>query len=162
MTEKSTDTWYVALIDVLGFSDLVEQDFDALVESLDLMVLESSGHVDSFHHRVKMSVFSDSIILRSRSLRELLPVVHVVLWMSLMGNLIVRGAVSVGRHSEKEETGRLRVVSQGLVKAAKLEQDRSFRFPCVRIVPAIILDASYWPVGCRNEERTLRCCSTKG
>ena len=36
-----------------------------------------------------------------------------------------------------------------------MEQDRAFRFPCVRIDPSISLDASYWPVGIRNAERLV-------
>ena len=104
---------------------------------------------------MKFAVFSDAIILRSTNLYQLLGVVHVVLWMSLMENMIVRGAVSIGRHSEKESDGRLRVVSQALVRAAQLEKDRDFRYPCVRIDPRITLDAAVWSRDVRNEVRTV-------
>ena len=68
---------YVAFIDVLGFSSLVEADFDGIVKVYDRMIkstdiLEKLGQDVSFH------VFSDTFIIASPQLTRLVSIQTLV------------------------------------------------------------------------------------
>jgi hypothetical protein len=146
-----TDT-YVAVIDVLGFSNIVESEFDRVLEAYE-STLDVVKSLSQFRPDVKVSVFSDAIILRSPSFDRLIGAVQMFLWQALFNDLMVRGGIGFGRHDEREKEGQLQIVSQALVRAARIE--KHVKHPCVAVDPAIALGGEYWPVGVPNLYRGL-------
>jgi hypothetical protein len=143
---------YVAFIDVLGFSNIVESEFDRIVEAYE-GAFDVVKHLEAFRPDVKLSIFSDAIILRSSSFDRIVGAVQMVLWQTLFNDLMVRGGVGFVRHDEKMKDGQLQIVSQALVRAARIE--KRVKHPCVVVDPAITLGGEYWPLGVPNLHRGL-------
>lgn len=143
---------YVAYIDVLGFSTLVETDFDGIVEVYDRMI-KRTDIVGKLGLDVSFHVFSDAFIMASPQLTLLVDAVRVLLVKTLFNDLFVRGGVGFGRHIEKSGEGRLQVVSQALVKAVKTE--KRITFPCVALDETVVTDESWWPREVPNQHRRL-------
>jgi len=143
---------YVAFIDVLGFSSLVEADYDGIVKVYDKMI-ESTDIIDKLGQDVSFHVFSDAFVMASPQLPRLVGAIQGVLMQTLFNNLLVRGGVGFGRHIEKSGDGRLQVVSQALVKAVKTENRTSF--PCVALDTSVVTDETWWPMDVPNQQRGL-------
>jgi len=161
MTDNSDqkDVWkdpikkaYVAFIDVLGFSHLVDSDFDDIVQRYDSMI-NGTAIVETLRPDVSLRVFSDAFILVSSSFERIVGAVQMVLMQTLFNDFMVRGGIAYGRHIEKAGDGRLQVVSEALVKAVRTE--KSIRYPCVALDESVITNASWWTPGTRNLHRPL-------
>lgn len=146
------DEQYVAFIDVLGFSSLVQADFDGIVKVYDKMI-ESTAIVEKLRPDVSLRVFSDAFVMASPQLSRLVGAVQMVLMQTLFNDLLVRGGVGFGRHIEKSGEGRLQVVSQALVKAVQTEKRTIF--PCVALDESVVTDESWWSRDVPNQHRGL-------
>jgi hypothetical protein len=143
---------YVAFIDVLGFSSLIDADFDGIVKVYDKMI-ESTAVVENLMQDVSLRVFSDAFVMASPQLPRLVGAVQGVLMQTLFNDLLVRGGVGFGRHIEKSGEGRLQVVSQALVKAVKTE--KRIIYPCVALDESVVTDENWWPRDVPNQHRGL-------
>jgi hypothetical protein len=129
---------YVAFIDVMGFSNLVnkgnvenlESYFSKITEVLDKLRINKAD-IESF-------LISDSIILIApdspKSLKQLLGAIRQIQFALLWRKIIVRGAVSFGQVYYNKEKNI--IVGKGFIKAYLLEGEAFF--PRVIIDPAII------------------------
>ncbi len=91
---------YVAFIDVLGFSSLVEADFDGIVKVYDKMI-ESTAIIKMLRQDVSLRVFSDAFVMASPQLTRLIEAVQGGVMQTLFNDLLVRGGVGFERHIEK-------------------------------------------------------------
>jgi hypothetical protein len=131
---------YVAYCDVLGFSDAVINRFDATIE-----VYEDFMHRMRdwpFPERAEVSVYSDSILIVSDDLLQVLHAVKNLWFATLSQDWLIRGGVAYGQYWEVRENGNLFVVSDALVRAVKLESLVSY--PAVAFSPEVNLPLKIW------------------
>jgi hypothetical protein len=170
---------FVAFIDILGFSDMVEQDCNG--PSTDAVFLPKllEVHKKAFSYAskcagAKVTQFSDSIILALPYAADDFAAVvdHVALLQQslLQDGILSRGGLSYGKHYSDEEF----IFSDALIRAYKIERDRAI-FPRVVVdedlldllsplpsnrQPALIREADgacfvdYLGMMCPNEART--------
>jgi hypothetical protein len=98
---------YVAMLDVLGFSERVMRDPE--VDGLDAYIDTVAARIDG-HSGLGTILFSDTVVLytfddRPDDLKHVLRVTSCLMYSLLMANVPVRGAISHGRFSRTEQHG---------------------------------------------------------
>ncbi|EMH2962241.1 hypothetical protein V6G44_003040 [Burkholderia multivorans] len=138
--EELVSNKYVAFCDILGFSAKLANDFDATLdvyrrfgERLDPELFESG---------VKMTMYSDAILLTSDELAPVLSAVQVLWFIALTEDLMIRGGIAYGRYWERRHGDHLMVVSDALAAAVKIESMVSV--PAVALSDDIEIPLDFW------------------
>jgi len=143
---------YLAFVDMLGFSERVLNGFrEARAFYVDL--IERVEVIDVVMDNVSLTLASDSMILVSDSLPNLIQAVQQVHMATLSRKCLVRGGIAYGKHVELHRSSNSYVLSEALTRAASLE--KTIRHPCVVIDPEITIPEKWWPVDCRNLDRPV-------
>ena len=144
---------YVAFVDLLGFSERVLSKFDATLQVYE-SVLGGAGMVSSTLPDVKISIYSDSFILVSDKLPDIVWATQGILMQTLFHDCLARGGIAYGKHLEVVEGQNLFVVSEALVKAAMVE--REVKHPCVALHHELQLSDEWWAARyARNLDRSV-------
>lgn len=136
---------YVAFCDILGFSNSVISEFEEIAERYNQFKEEVKGHG---FLSLKISIYSDSIMIVGNDLIEVCQVVQILLWTTLRYDWIVRGGIGFGKHWKESDDNNLYVVSEALVKAVTIE--KTIKHPIIAISDEINLGLEYWIHGFTN------------
>ncbi|WP_404357043.1 hypothetical protein [Methylotuvimicrobium sp. KM1] len=129
---------YVAFIDILGFSDMVEKDCSGPSASAIFLPKLFEVHKKAFEYASKFSgakvtQFSDSIILAlpysPDNFAEVVDHVALLQQGLLQDGILSRGGLSYGKHYSNQEF----IFSDALLRAYKIERDRA-------IFPRVVVD----------------------
>lgn len=131
---------YVAFCDVLGFSNAVENDFSAAAQ-IYVDFVNSVRSMGTFCS-AQVTVYSDSILVMGDELAPVLSTVQMLWWAALLNNWLIRGGIAYGNVWQIQEGSDLFIVSEPLVKAAKIE--KTIRVPAIQISPDIQIPEEYW------------------
>jgi hypothetical protein len=130
---------FVAYCDILGFSNLVLNQFDSTI----LIYRDFKEEITKKHYEnIMISIYSDSILIEGYNLIEVAQSVQILLWTTLRYNWIVRGGLAFGKHWKESDENNLLIVSEGLVKAVGIE--KKIRHPIVVVSDEIELGLDYW------------------
>jgi hypothetical protein len=131
---------YVAFCDVLGFSNAVQDRFEEVIELYE----QFANLMDTwpFPEKVKVCVYSDSILLVCNEISPLLKAVQSLSFATLGYDFLIRGGISHGRYWERRKDGNLFVVSDAMVRAVKLES--AIKIPAVGFSPEIDIPSELW------------------
>lgn len=129
---------FVAFIDVMGFSNLVNRDSVSDLESYFLTVTEVLNKIKTDKGEIQSLLISDAIILIAptglKGLRDIIIATRRIQSALLWRKILLRGAISYGQvFYDKNENI---IVGKGFIKAYLLEQEAIF--PRVIIDPSII------------------------
>lgn len=127
---EDSEPHYVAFCDILGFSSMVATDFERTLEIYQRLA-KLLGNEIFTSIKVKMTMYSDSILIVGKELRPVLSAVQGIWFFALASDLMLRGGIAKGRYWERKRGNGLLVVSDALVRAVKLESIVS--------VPAVVL-----------------------
>ena len=84
-------------MDLLGFSDVVDARLDEAMESYDRIFAQFKSLSPDMFPTLEISVASDSVVLSSPILGEVLAACHGIQFQSLcLANTLVRGGVAYG------------------------------------------------------------------
>jgi len=129
---------YVAFIDVMGFSNLVNKNNIADLEAYFLKITEVLDKISIDKGRIKSFLISDSIILIApddpKQFKQLLHAIRRIQSALLWKKILLRGAVSFGPIYYNPSKNI--IVGKGFIRAYLLEQEANF--PRVIIDPSII------------------------
>lgn len=137
LKEKLQDR-FVAFIDVMGFSNLVNRDSVADLESYFITVTDVLNKIRIDKGQIESLLISDAIILISPSglkgLKDLLIAVRRIQSALLWRKILLRGAISYGQvfYDRRDNI----IVGKGFIKAYLLEQEAVY--PRVIVDPAIV------------------------
>jgi hypothetical protein len=140
MNTDSMPMKYVGFCDVLGFSATVLNDFEATIAVYQRF--REDVRKWPFPAKVKVSVYSDSILVVGDELQPVLDAIVGLQWAALRLDWLIRGGISYGRYWEEKEDGNLFVVSDALVRAVAIE--KSIKVPAVGISEEISLGIEAW------------------
>lgn len=130
---------YVAFCDILGFSNSVTNEFDSLITGYK----EFRDEINKYDFlKVKISIYSDSIIIVSDNLMHIAEALQILLMTLLRYNWIVRGGIAYGKHWKESDNNNLYVVSEALVKAVNIE--KTIKHPIIVVSSEIDLGLEYW------------------
>jgi hypothetical protein len=132
---------YVAFIDILGFSKSVEGNFDKMITSYQ-KILERLKDTTYYVPEVSVKIFSDSLLLISSKLGNMVTMVNLLHFATLSENWMIRGGIGFGNHIELDDSGDYYVLSHGLIEAVSIE--KSIRNPCVAVSPRINVPPHWW------------------
>jgi len=137
--EKAIETRYVGYCDILGFSNRILSDFENTLEAYKefgelLSSLPSKG--------VELTMYSDAVLVTSDSLAPVLSVVQNLWFCALVHDLMLRGAITVGKYWELRKGNHMLVASDALARAVMLE--RSVGIPAVVISDDIEIPDALW------------------
>lgn len=139
-TEEPFPMKYVAFCDVLGFSHAVENDFSQTIQVYKAFQERMSDW--PFPESVKVSIYSDSILLVCDSLPPLLYAVQGLWFATLAYDWLIRGGIAYGKYWEDRSNGNLFVVSDALVRAVRIES--TVKHPCVALSPEVEIPLDAW------------------
>jgi hypothetical protein len=134
---------YVAFLDILGFSDMVEKDCSGPSAAAVFLPKLHTVHKMALAHArkfvgAKVTQFSDSIILalpyNPAEFSAVVDRVAILQQALLQDGILSRGGLSYGKHYSDEEF----IFSDALIRAYKIERDRAL-FPRV-VVDDDLLD----------------------
>jgi hypothetical protein len=134
MAKETWEYGIVALIDILGFSDLVESDASSQEpEHLSRLVDSIRKARDSnVAKNLYIRAFSDSIIiagqLSAKDASDIFSATADLQRNFIPQKILIRGAVALGKHYSDADS----IYSEALVRAYKLEKEHA-RFPRVLI-----------------------------
>lgn len=143
LRERPRRRHYVAFLDLLGFASKVEQDLDGALQTYDRIFSRIREMSPGLFRSTTIAVASDSVLLTSATLPEILRACHYLQHFALFENTLVRGGIAYGVHVEARRGQNLYVVSPALVQAVRLE--RTISHPCVVLDPAIEVPRSLYP-----------------
>ena len=134
---------FCGFVDVLGFGAVTLKDHQGAVEVYERF-LEHFETVSSGFKREdgKISVYSDAFIILSEYLGYVIQAAHLLSWLMLMEDFLVRGGIAYGPHVAVERGGAMLTVSAALTKAVQLE--KRVKRPCVVIDDGIELPDALW------------------
>ncbi|MGS1072374.1 hypothetical protein [Burkholderia glumae] len=131
---------YVAFCDILGFSAKIANNFEETLrvyrsfgERLDPELIKSG---------VKLTMYSDAILLTCDELAPLLSTAQVLWFIALTENLMLRGGVAYGRYWERRQGDHLMVVSDALAAAVKIEG--MVGVPAIALSDDIKIPLDFW------------------
>jgi hypothetical protein len=139
---KETSNKYVAYCDILGFSKAVISDFEATKKVYQNLTKTLDSVLDKYKISVEAKIHSDAIMMVSDELPPLVSAIKTICFFTLQQNWLVRGGVAFGKHWEGDEDKNFEIVSEGLVKAVKLEG--AVNHPIIAISEEILLDHHHW------------------
>lgn len=132
---------YVAFVDVLGFSNLVEQEFETALGTYHQLV-ENVFSIKKHPSAVSVQVFSDSMLLTSSNLIDLVKLTQTLNFVTLVTDCLVRGGIGFGQHSVETHGRDTLVVSQALTRAVAAE--KRVRYPCVELHESVVPERWVW------------------
>lgn len=133
---------YVAYADILGFSQLVESDFEA-ARDLYQRFLDNRDMVTQMRKgTVVMRIVSDSVLLTSTNLAHLIGAAQMLNFVTLTNDFLIRGGIAAGQHVEGSSNENLFIVSEPLIKAVKLE--KRIAKPCIVIDSTVDIPDEWW------------------
>ena|ERR1700730_3988863 len=132
---------YCGFVDVLGFGAATLADLHHALELYEEL-LDSSEFLSSLRKNVRISVHSDSFVLVSDGLGDVIGATQALQWSVLMKDYLVRGAIAYGSHAEGEKSGVRFIVSAAISKAVALE--KTVKWPCVALHPDIEVPDEWW------------------
>jgi len=134
---------YLAYCDILGFSNLIQNQFDSALEAYRAFahLFSDPAHGQIFPD-VRATMYSDAILVTAETLPPVLKAVQNLWFQALVHDLMIRGAITHGRYWEERKDGHLFVVSDALVRAVKLE--RTISVPAVVIADDVEIPEDYW------------------
>ncbi|UPG88189.1 hypothetical protein L2Y96_12240 [Luteibacter aegosomaticola] len=138
---EDSELHYVAFCDILGFSSMVASDFDRTLEIYKGLA-RLLGQDIFASSEVKITMYSDSILIVGKELRPVLKAVQGIWFFALASDLMLRGGIAKGRYWERKRGNDLLVVSDALVRAVKLESMVSI--PAVMLADDIELADELW------------------
>lgn len=149
LKEKTKDK-FVAFIDVMGFSNLVNKDSVTDLESYFTRVLEVLDRIRIDKGNIESFLISDAIILIAPSglkgLKDIILATRRIQSALLWKKILLRGAISYGPiFYDKDDNI---VVGKGFIKAYLLEQEA--------IYPRVILDPSIIKLIAEDREAFVR------
>ncbi|WP_109477532.1 hypothetical protein [Paraburkholderia sp. C35] len=136
---EEISTKYVAFCDILGFSNKIATDFE---ETLKVYRQFGERLEPQLFGSVRMTMYSDAILLTSDELFPLLSAVQILWFIALTENLMLRGGIAYGKYWERRRGDHMMVVSDALVRAVKIEG--MVGVPAVVLADDIELDIGYW------------------
>ena len=144
-------TAYVAFLDVLGFSQRIENGFDEALGAY----RELLRNVEMFEpsSSISLRVYSDAILVSSPELVPVIKAVHTLNMLTLFGSCLVRGGIGYGLHAEEESGANTFVVSQALSRAVEVE--KRIRRPCVGLHASVDMPDIFWLNDADNYLRPL-------
>lgn len=143
---------FLAFIDLLGFSHRVETDFNETLSLYDELTTELRT-AGLFEGRVQLSVISDSIIITSPTLRDVVTASSLT-WPTITRyDFMARGGIASGLHVEASSDGNRLMVSQALVRAVKKEH--VVRHPCVALTNIVPPPEAFAPTDPSNFTRAI-------
>ena len=141
LSADAAENKYVALLDLLGFSAHVLEDFSETVDVYQRILGDARTRA-VLSPGIKLVIYSDSIMVTSDHLAEVIKVVNMLHFHTLANDYLVRGGIGYGRHLEVQEGPNLYVVSEALVKASVAE--KATKMPCVVIHEEIQIPNQWW------------------
>lgn len=139
-TEEKVEQRYVAFCDILGFSAKLANDYEGTLDVYRRFAERLDPEL--FRSEVKITMYSDAILLTSRELRPLLTTLQVLWFTALSEDLMLRGGVSYGRYWERRHGDHLMVVSDALVAAVKIEG--MIGVPAIALADDIEIPLDFW------------------
>jgi hypothetical protein len=134
---------YVAFLDLLGFGSKVEQDMDGALRTYDAIFSRIREISLGLLRSTTIAVASDSVLLTSETLEEILHACHYMQHFALFHETLIRGGIAHGVHVEARSRRNLYVVSPALIQAVRLEHNTGH--PLVVLDPAIEVPRSFYP-----------------
>ena len=132
---------YVAFVDILGFSKSVENNYDKMI-TIYQKILERLKDTTDYIPEVSVKIFSDSLLLVSTKLGNIVTMVNLLHFATLSENWMIRGGIGFGNHIELDDSGDYYVLSHGLIEAVSIEKE--IRNPCVAVSSRINVPAHWW------------------
>ena len=145
------DNYFSAFIDILGFSNMIENDieqalefynnFFSVVNASSMMHKTMTNHigetikerkVENTIQHIEFSSFSDSIIFSSKEHQGFLWSIATIISYIISSGFLVRGGIGYGLHYEKISNGSHYIVSKAFLDAVKLESNIA-KFPRILI-----------------------------
>jgi len=134
---------YCGFVDVLGFGNVTLKDHQLAVEVYERFLEKFEIVASGFKlGDIKLSFYSDAFILLSEHVGYVIQAAHLLSWMMLMEDFLVRGGIAYGAHVEVERGGTALMVSSALTRAVQLE--KSVKKPCVVLADDIELPDEIW------------------
>jgi hypothetical protein len=137
---------YVAYCDVLGFSNSVLANFE--IASRAYAQFRSTIRDFPFHKEVRISMYSDSIVIVSDKLNPVLSATQTLWFVALANQWMLRGGIAYGHYWERKEDGNVFVVSDALVRAVRVE--KSIKVPAIGVSDEVVIDDLIWAVRWRH------------
>jgi hypothetical protein len=132
---------YVAFIDILGFKNSVQNNFDKMITVYQSILNHWNWHY-AYSPNVSLRIYSDSLLLCSSDFVELISSIVNLCMVTLWDNFMVRGGIGYGKHMEVVESGNYYTLSHALIEAVQIE--KTIMYPCVAISPKINIDIGWW------------------
>jgi hypothetical protein len=132
---------YCAFVDILGFGAATESDLPSVLSMYEAL-LDNVDYVLAAKPPVQVSVYSDSFLLVSPELPQLILSVRTLLFILMMNNCLTRGGIAYGDHAEGEKSGTKFIVSAAISRAVKLE--KTVKWPCVALHPDLEIPDYAW------------------
>jgi hypothetical protein len=134
---------YCGFVDVLGFGNVTLKDHQSAVEVYERFIEKFEIVASGFKlGDIKLNLYSDAFILLSEHIGHVIQAAHLLSWMMLMENFLVRGGIAYGPHVEVERGGTALMVSSALTRAVQLE--KTVKKPCIVLADDIELPEEIW------------------
>jgi hypothetical protein len=150
--KEDAEEKFVAVIDILGFSSKVLGDFE---QSLDVFenVISRTDSITDVIKDVEIRIYSDSYIITGETFGRVVAATQVILWRTLMEDLLVRGGIAKGQHIDIADSKNLYMVSEAVARASAVE--KTVKYPCVAIHPDLEIPMEWWGGAIRNLDRGI-------
>jgi hypothetical protein len=134
---------YVALVDILGYKQMLESFGDEAPSKLFQDILEAFSWAKSGHESLKVSLFSDTIIIAGvddhpMNFWNMLQALSSLRLQLMQKGILIRGAITFGRHFSQKGI----LISPALVEAHCLESKIAVN-PRILITSSAIQSASH-------------------
>lgn len=131
---------YVAFIDILGYKSIMDKSGLDAPDDIYKTLFHSLAELKSSKKNIKVTVFSDSIIVEGdddhpTTFWSMVNDLMIFQFRLLEKKILVRGGLSFGNHFSREGV----VVSPALVEAYKLEQEA--KSPRIIVSPAAFINS---------------------
>jgi len=148
------EVFFVAFIDILGFGQKVQDDFERARKDYDMLINHMGCLNSSKILNATIRMISDSIYITGKDPSAVIETAHYaqqgILWSC---SWLYRGAIAAGRHQELNHDGNLYIVSEPLVNAIKTE--KTIKKPCIVIHPSAVPSQLVYNGAISNFERTI-------
>lgn len=152
LREHPAEMEYCAFLDVLGFATKILGDFDQTLDQYEELIKMWKWHY-KYHSDVSLTVYSDSLLLRSKYFPRMVQAVNTLATVTAMNDCLLRGGVAFGKHVEVRDGHNIYVLSEALTHAAQLE--KIVRHPCVAIHKSVEIPLDCWHPGLPNLHRPV-------
>jgi hypothetical protein len=141
LQESDIADHYVAYMDILGWSNQIDSDFEATLELYNYLITSVNDARELASSPLTLRIVSDSIFVVSEHLQPVLQASNLLQHDALANDCLLRGGIAFGKHVELADQGNLYVLSKPLVAAARIEE--SVTYPCISLDPELIKESDY-------------------